>query len=540
MRILQGQGVSRGVALGKVHVFTLATPCFTAKNDVDKKTELQEFNSACEKAKAQLRALYEQTKERLGAEQADLFSVHEMLLEDPDFYDNVLDKIEEDGLCAAQAVQDAGAECAAFFAAMDDAYLKERAADISDVATRLLRILTNTEEEAALPCEPCILLAEDLTPSQTARLDQSKILGFATSKGSELSHTAIFARTLGIPAVVNVGAELLQIESGEELGLVGSEGRLIVQPNEEQRQELAALQEEQVLALEKALSFRHKKTQSKTGKSMLLCANVANLHDVQAAVDNDAEGIGLFRSEFLFLEQYAAPSEELQFQSYRKAVEKMQQRPCVIRTLDIGADKQVPYLKLDKEENPALGLRGIRLCLSQNDLFTEQLRALCRASVFGKLCVMLPMISSPQEVLQCRRILKEVQEQLLREGIPFDANMPLGIMIETPAAALRSEELAQVCDFFSIGTNDLTQYTLAVDRQNQALAPYIDKQYTAVLHLIEKSVRAAHAAEIWVGICGELAADKCFTQQFLEMGVDELSMAPKAILDMRAHISELE
>lgn len=539
MTTLHGQGVSPGVAVGPLLFCRRRTGHVEKRVVADVSAELDRFEDARRQACAQLDALYGETVGALGEENALLFQIHQMILEDPDLCLAVRDLIKTQGVCAEYAVTQASGEFAGAFSAMDDAYMQARSADVLDVAQRLLRILSGEREEDVAADAPVILAAEDLAPSETARLDRTRILAFVTAGGSCNSHTAIFARTMGIPAVVGLGESLSDDLEGHTMAVDGSSGELVVDPTPEvlSRFEEKARAERQRRVL--AEQFRGKPTVSRGGRRVELCANVGSLADVEEALSGDAEGVGLFRSEFLYLKSDGYPDEETQFEAYRAAVEKMAGCRVVIRTLDIGADKQADYFNLPHEENPAMGMRAIRICLTRPEVFITQLRALYRASAFGKLAIMLPMITHPDEVRRAKGIAAGVREALRSEGVPFAPETELGIMIETPAAALLSAELAREVDFFSVGTNDLTQYTLALDRQNSAVAPFGDPRHAAVLKLIAMAAENAHKAGIWIGICGELGADPALTQAFLDLGIDELSVAPSSILPLRAHISEL-
>lgn len=477
--------------------------------------------------------LYEKALRETGEEEAAILEIHQMLLEDEDFQDAVNERLAE-GCSAEYAVRQAGEDIAQMFSEMDD-NMKARAADIRDVASRLVRILSGTGDLELT--EPAILMAEDLAPSTTIQLDRSKLLGFVTKGGSVNSHTAILSRTLNIPALVQAH---IQPEWDGKLAVIdGVNGVLYVDPNQEilsaMNQVKAQIQQRRCQLQE----LKGKKAITKDGRSVLIYANVGSLYEVELALENDAEGIGLFRSEFLYLNREELPTEEEQYQIYRKTLELMDDRRVIVRTMDIGADKKADYLHLDAEENPALGYRAIRICLDRTDVFRTQLRALLRAAVHGNLSIMYPMIASLDEVLEIREIVQSVYEELRSEHIPCRM-VEQGIMIETPAAAIMSDQLAPYVDFFSIGTNDLTQYTLAADRQNARLARYSDPHHPAVLRLIRRVVEEGHKAGIWVGICGELGADPALTGQFLEMGIDELSAAPGSVLGLRAHVRELD
>ena len=477
-----------------------------------------------------------ETRARLGEEQSLLFKIHQMMLEDLDYRETVTGLIRSEKVCAEYAVDQAAAQFSAMFTQMDDSYMRERAADVLDVSRRVLRLLTGREDDALMEAEPAIIAADDLAPSETARLDRERVLAFITAKGSASSHTAIFARTMGIPAVVGLGDSLLEAYGGREVFVDGTSGEVYVEPDAETvagLQRRRAAEDERRSYLER---FRGREAAAPDGRRVLVCANIGSPADLGAALTGDADGVGLFRSEFLYLGRDDFPSEEDQYRAYREAVEAMGGRTVVVRTLDIGADKQADYFRLPREENPAMGMRAIRICLTRPQVFLTQLRALYRASAHGRLAIMFPMITSVAEVRRIKEICAQARRELEAEGKPFDGHAELGIMIETPAAAVISDLLAREVDFFSIGTNDLTQYTLAADRQNAAIEPFCDRHHEAVLRLIRTTVENAHGAGIWAGICGELAADAALTDIFLDMGVDELSMTPGSILEIKARI----
>ena len=469
-----------------------------------------------------------------------MFQIHQMMLDDPDLLEAIQNAIWGQSLSAESAAEQAGQNFAAAFAAMENPYMQARAADVLDITARMARLLGGAAESEFPGDSPCILAADDLAPSETARLQAGQVLAFATSGGSANSHTAIFARTMGIPAVAGLGPALLQLPDGVEVAVNGEEGTLLVNPDAPARLALEERRQQAESLRQRREAFRGKETRSRSGQKVLLCANIGSPADLKLALAGDAEGIGLFRSEFLYLQQNALPSEETQLEAYRAALEAMGNRQVIIRTLDIGADKQAAYLGLPAEENPALGLRAVRLCLSRPEIFITQLRALYRASPQGNLAVMFPMITSLDELRQCRTLAAKAREELRAEGLPFREDVPLGIMIETPAAALLSGELAREADFFSVGTNDLTQYTLALDRQNSALTRFADPANKAILRLVAMAAESAQAAGIWIGICGELGADERFTKTFLSLGIDELSVAPSAILPLREKIAQLD
>lgn len=536
MLTLHGSGVSRGVAVGRLS-FLRSVPAEEAARTVsDPEAELARFEVARAAAMAQLDQLAEDTRGKLGEEEAQLFEIHQMMLEDLDYLDAVQARIQAGPYAAEYAVQETGKQFAQMFSDMDDPYMKERSADVLDVSRRVVRVLRGETDAELGSNEPCVIAAADLAPSETARLDRERVLAFITAKGAANSHTAIFARTMGIPAVVNLQDALTDDLDGRQVCVDGATGEVFVDPDDATAQDFARRREAEEAHLAYVERFRGQKAHAPDGRPILVCANVGSPDDVKAAVAADADGVGLFRSEFLYLGRDDFPSEAEQFQAYQKAVQLLEGRTLVVRTLDIGADKQADYFDLPKEDNPAMGLRAIRICLTRPDIFRTQLRALYRASAFGKLAIMFPMIISVDEVRRIKDICAAVRAELKAEGVAFDEHAELGIMIETPAAAVMADVLAPEVDFFSIGTNDLTQYTLAADRQNTAIAPFIDRHHPALLRLIAHTVKSAHEGGAWVGICGELAADPELTARFVELGVDELSMSPGAILDIKAKI----
>ena len=536
MTVLHGEGVSRGVASGNLRFLRRDAQAQPRREVADAEAEVLRFVQAREGAMEQLGALYEETCAKLGEEKALLFQIHQMMLEDLDYCESITGMIRDEHVNAEYAVEQTGEQFSQMFAQMDDAYMKERSADVLDVSRRVIRLLTGQEDEALGGDTPCIIAADDLVPSETARLDRSKVLGFITARGSSNSHTAIFARTMGIPAVVGLGDSLLEEFDGKNVFVDGASGEVFVDPDARTTAELESRRDQEAAHRRYLDTFRGREAVTPDGHRVLVCANIGAPKDLEAVLGADADGIGLFRSEFLYLGRDNYPPEEDQYQAYRQVLEAMDGRMVVIRTLDIGADKQADYFELPKEENPAMGLRAIRICLTRPEVFRTQLRALYRASAHGKLGIMFPMITSVSEVLRIKEICAQVREELKAEGIPFDEKVELGIMIETPAAAVISDLLAQEVDFFSIGTNDLTQYTLAVDRQNAQVESFCDRHHEALLRLIRTTVENAHKAGIWAGICGELAADTTLTDFFMEVGVDELSMTPGAILETKAKI----
>ena len=535
MNVLHGEGVCAGVAGGKLYVLHRQTE--TPKRQIsDPEGEIARFDAARERAIAQLAALEEETQERLGQEQALLFQIHQMMLEDLDYRESVTGIISGQLMNAEYAVDQTAAQFSQIFAQMDDAYMQQRASDVLDVSRRLISVLMGREEAGWAGDEPVILAADDLVPSETARLDRQRVLAFVTAQGTGSSHTAIFARTMGIPAVVGLGDALLPDYDGREVYVDGAAGEVYIDPDPETKAQLISRREALLRLRQHAEQYRGVPATTPEGKRIQLCANIGSPKDLEAVEQGDGDGIGLFRSEFLYLGRDDYPSEEDQYRAYRQVAQAMAGRMVVVRTLDIGADKQASYFALPQEENPAMGMRAMRICLTRPQIFRTQLRALYRASVHGNLAIMFPMITSLEEVRQVKEICRQVRQELQEAGVPFRAETPLGIMIETPAAALISDRLAPEVDFFSIGTNDLTQYTLAVDRQNGSIGAFCNPHHEAVLRLIRYTVEQAHQAGIWVGICGELAADPSLTQTFVEMGIDELSMSPGKILETKARI----
>lgn len=535
MNVLHGEGVCAGVAGGKLYVLHRQTE--TPKRQIsDPEGEIARFDAARERAIAQLAALEEETQERLGQEQALLFQIHQMMLEDLDYRESVTGIISGQLMNVEYAVDQTAAQFSQIFAQMDDAYMQQRASDVLDVSRRLISVLMGREEARWAGDEPVILAADDLVPSETARLDRQRVLAFVTAQGTGSSHTAIFARTMGIPAVVGLGDALLPDYDGREVYVDGAAGEVYIDPDPETKAQLISRREALLRLRQHAEQYRGVPATTPEGKRIQLCANIGSPKDLEAVEQGDGDGIGLFRSEFLYLGRDDYPSEEDQYRAYRQVAQAMAGRMVVVRTLDIGADKQASYFALPQEENPAMGMRAIRICLTRPQVFRTQLRALYRASVHGNLAIMFPMITSLEEVRQVKEICRQVRQELQEAGVPFRAETPLGIMIETPAAALISDRLAPEVDFFSIGTNDLTQYTLAVDRQNGSIGAFCNPHHEAVLRLIRYTAEQAHQAGIWVGICGELAADPSLTQTFVEMGIDELSMSPGKILETKARI----
>jgi phosphotransferase system enzyme I (PtsI) len=538
MITLQGKGVSPGIARGRLSFLKRKSLSVEKRPIDDAEKEIKRFNTARQTAADQLDALSAEMADKIGEENALLFEIHRMMLEDTDYTDPVIEIITTEKVCAEYAVNTAGSRLAQDFAGMDDEYMKARSIDVYDVSKRVIEILSGERQSPGWNNEPVILAADDFTPSETAQLDRSMALALVSRQGAANSHTAIFARTMGIPAIIGFGAFLFSDLSGKEAILDGETGVLYVDPEPEVIGELEAKAEREKREKETLEQIRGKPTRTKSGKEMKLYANIGSVNDAEAALAWDAEGVGLFRSEFLYLGRDDYPDEDTQMMSYRKALEKMGGRQVIIRTLDIGADKQADYFNLPKEENPALGMRAIRICLTHPDIFKTQLRAIYRASAHGNAAIMFPMINSLDELRRAKEIAKQVREELTAKNIPFNAAVPIGIMIETPASAIISDVLAAEADFFSIGTNDLTQYTLAIDRQNDSIAAFCDIHHKAILRLIKLTCDNAHKAGIWCGICGSLAADPVLTRTFVEMGLDELSVEPSRILKLRSLIAE--
>lgn len=539
MLVLEGKTVYSGTAIGPVAVLKKAAAAVACTKVEDAQAECERVCTAVKTAQAQLGELYDKAMAEAGEETAAIFEVHQMMLEDEDYLDAIYDVIRAESVNASYAVKLAGDRFAEMFAGMEDEYMKARAADIRDISSRMIRILEGEDELDVSSMEPSIILADDLTPSETVQLDKEKVLAFATVHGSANSHTAILARTMNIPALIGVPMDLEEIKNGTEAIVDGGSGRITFAPDAQQRE--AALEQIKRERDKKQLleTLKGKETVTKSGRKIHLYANIGNVSDVTYVLENDAEGIGLFRSEFLYLGSEDFPSEEEQFAAYRQVLEQMGDKKVIIRTLDIGADKQVDYFGLEKEENPAMGYRAIRICLTQTDIFKTQLRALLRAAVYGNLSIMYPMIISVEEVKQIYEVVAEVERELKEEGIPY--RLPeQGIMIETPAAVMISDKLAELVDFFSIGTNDLTQYTLAIDRQNDKLDAFYNPHHEAILRMIKMVTDHAHACGKWVGICGELGADSALTEQFVKMGLDELSVSPSMVLPIRERIRAIE
>ena len=535
MKIIQGQGVSKGIEQGTIYFYHRAAAQVEMRTGADEQEERSRLERAKERTAQQLSDMAEKAREEAGDEAAVLFETHAMFLEDED-YMGAMDELLSQGFNAEYAVDQAGQEFAAMLASMEDPYMQARAADIKDVTGRILNNLMGVVEGGIDSQVPVILAADDLAPSETIQLDKSKILAIATQKGSGNSHTAILARTMGIPAVCGLGEDFNEDFHGKQAYIVGETGQLILEPDEETLVSLKARHAKQEETRELMRSMVGQEDVTLDGKRVHVYCNIGSPEDVASVLANDGQGIGLFRSEFLYLASQDYPTEEEQFRAYKEVAAAMNGKRVIIRTLDIGADKQVDYFPLHKEENPAMGLRAIRICLNRPEVFRTQLRALYRASAYGKIAIMFPMIASVWEVKECRRACQRVMDELTAEGIPFNPDTEIGIMIETPAAVFIADELAQLVDFFSVGTNDLTQYTLACDRQCNDLGKFFDPHHPALLRALKMTADAAHAAGIWIGICGELGADLSLLPTFLAMGIDELSVTPTAVLPLRAAI----
>ena len=537
MQIYNGKSVFGGIAIGKISVYQKKEQQVKRVKIDDPEQEMARYEKAKAEGIKQLQRLYDKALREVGEANAAIFEVHQMMMEDDGYNESVENIIRSQGVNAEYAVATTGDNYAQMFSAMDDDYMRERAADVRDISERLLTILNGEETGAVDADEPKIIVAEDLAPSETVQLDKDKVLSFVTVKGSLNSHTAILARTMAIPALVNTSVSL-ESEMDGRLGIVdGANGTFYVDPDEATLAEMKKRQEEDLSRKQLLLTLKGKENVTLDGQKVMLYANIGNIKDLATVIQNDAGGIGLFRSEFIYLEKEDFPTEEEQFQIYRQVAQTMAGKRVIIRTLDIGADKQCDYFHMEHEENPALGCRAIRICLTRPEIFKTQLRALFRASAFGKIAIMYPMITSVQEVRKIKEIVEEVKAELTSQGVEF-GNPEQGIMIETPAAAIISDDLAKEVDFFSIGTNDLSQYTMAIDRQNPQLDLFFDPHHPAVLRMISLVVENAHKAGIWAGICGELGADQSLTKEFLAMGVDELSVSPGSILPLRKIILE--
>lgn len=540
MEILQGKGVFGGIAIGEIAFYKRAEGQVQRKRVKDLNAEIQRFDTAKEKGIDQLGELYEKAVQEVGEGNAMIFQVHQMMLDDLDYVEAITNMITTQQVNAEYAVAVTGDNFSQMFASMDDEYMRARAADVKDISERVVSILSGNENSGLVTDKPVILAADDLAPSETVQLEKDKVLSFITQGGSANSHTAILARTMNIPAVIGAGKGLTAENEGKMAIVDGAEGIIYIDPDEATLMKYQEKQKEYQDRQALLQQLKGEENITLDGQKIKIYANIGNASDIGAVMQNDAGGIGLFRSEFLYLESDHFPTEEEQFKVYRYAAETMAGKMVVIRTLDIGADKQIDYIQLPKEENPALGYRAIRICLTQRDIFQTQLRALFRASAFGNIAIMFPMIVAVEEVLEIKEIVAEVKAELDEAGIPYNKETQLGIMIETPAAAIISDELAKEVDFFSVGTNDLTQYTTAVDRQNANLDKFYYPHHKALLRLIKMTADNAHKNGIWIGICGELGADIELTETFLSMGIDELSVSPACILPLRKKIRETD
>lgn len=538
MITLQGKGVFGGIAIGEIAFFKRDSGVVQRKKVEDPQAEIQRFENAKAKAIEELGELYDKAVSEVGESNVMLFQTHQFMLEDLDYVEAIENMIQTQSVNAEYAVSVTGDNFSQMFASMDDDYMRERAADVKDISARVVKILTGAGESGLVTDKPVILASDDLAPSETVQLNKDMVLSFVTQGGSTNSHTAILAKTMNIPAIIGIGDALDEKYEGKEAIVDGANGCLIIEPDEETMKEYQAKKQEYLAQQELLQQFRGKETVSLDGQKVKLYANIGNASDIGAVIKNDAAGIGLFRSEFLYLENDNFPTEEEQFKVYKYVAETMGQKQVIIRTLDIGADKQIDYFNLPHEENPAMGYRAIRICLKQQDIFRTQLRALLRASAFGNIAIMFPMIVALEEVLQIKEIVKSVMAELDASGIPYNKEIQLGIMIETPAAAMISDDLAKEVDFFSVGTNDLTQYTTAVDRQNANLEGFYYPHHKGLLRLIKMAADNAHKNGIWIGICGELGADMEMTEAFLAMGIDELSVSPACVLPLRKKIRE--
>ena len=539
MEQYQGKSVFGGVAIGRIHIFSKGQQQVKRIKVQDTEAEKKRYREAVQTAIAELQGLYDKALKEVGEANAAIFEMHQMMLEDEDFTESVENIIDSQSVNAEYAVASTGDNFAQMFASMDDEYMRGRAADVKDISERLVSVLNGASRQQMDADEPVIVMAVDLAPSETVQMDKDKVLSFVTTQGSVNSHTAILARTMSIPALIGVDMPLDAELEGKFAIVDGDNGTVYIDPSEDV---LAQMQEKKEQAEEKKQllqQLKGKETITKDGKKIKLYANIGNSKDLAMVLQNDAEGIGLFRSEFLYLEKEDYPTENEQFMVYKMVAETMAGKQVIIRTLDIGADKQCDYFNMDPEDNPALGYRAIRICLTRPEVFKTQLRASYRASAFGNISIMYPMITSVWEVKQIKKIVEEVKEELRAQNIEF-GEVAQGIMIETPAAVMISRELAKEVDFFSIGTNDLTQYTLAIDRQNPKLDDFYDAHHPAVLKMIHMVAQNAHAEGIWAGICGELGADLELTEQFLQMGIDELSVSPGRILPIRKIVRESE
>lgn len=541
MKKFTGKGVYGAVAMGKISVFQKQDTLIQRTSVKDTEAEKARVEAAKAAAAEQLQAIYEKALKEVGETNAQIFEIHMMMLEDDDYNESIQNIIDTQKVNAEYAVSITADNFAEMFSAMDDAYMQARAADVRDISDRIIANLTGSVAVQEDSGEKHIICADDLAPSETVSLDKDKVLAFVTAHGSSNSHTAILARNMNIPAVIGVGSDFLkEVQDGTETIVDGFTGEIFVEPDEETRRRLLEKQKADEEKKRLLLELKGKENVTRDGTKVNIYANIGSVDNIGAVLLNDAGGIGLFRSEFLYLENNDYPNEEQQFLAYKRVLESMAGKKVIIRTLDIGADKQVDYFHLKKEDNPAMGYRAIRICLTRPEIFKTQLRALYRASIYGNLGVMFPMITSVSELEKILAICEEVKAELREQGVTYSDTMELGIMIETPAAAIISDRLAPMVDFFSVGTNDLTQYTLACDRQNPDIEPFIDTHHEAILRLIEMSAKNAHANGAWIGICGELAADTTLTETFLRMGINELSVSPAFVLKVRDAVRNVD
>lgn len=541
MTEFQGKGVFGAVSIGKISVFEKQEVKVKRCHITDTENEKARIEQAKEQAKEQLQQIYEKALKEVGETNAQIFEIHMMMIDDEDYNDSINNIIESQNVNAEYAVAVTADNFAEMFASMDDSYMQARASDVKDISERLIKNLSSGNQETNKTDDKVIICASDLAPSETVSLDKEKVLAFVTANGSSNSHTAILARNMNIPAVIGVGEKFLEeIKNGETAIVDGFTGKVYIDPDSETLEAMQKKQKQDTEKKELLQKLKGKENITLDGTKINIYANIGGVDNIGAVLLNDAGGIGLFRSEFLYLENSDYPTEEQQFQAYKKVLESMAGKKVIIRTLDIGADKQVDYFHLEKEDNPALGYRAIRICLTRPEIFKTQLRALYRASVFGNLGIMFPMITSVKELERIKEICEEVKNELRAEDVEYSENTEIGIMIETPAAAIISDRLAPMVDFFSVGTNDLTQYTLACDRQNPRLEEFCDTHHEAILRLIRMSAENAHKNGAWIGICGELAGDTTLTEEFLRMGIDELSVSPAFVLKVRDTVRNID
>ena len=537
MQVATGKSILNGIAIGPLRIYKKAEVQTSQTSSLTPEEEWKRFQAAKEKAQEQLGGLYNKALEEVGEDNAAIFEIHQMMLDDDDYLEAIQGIIETQGASAEYATEATGENFSAAFAAMDDEYMRARATDVKDISRRVVNILTGADDAAMQDDQPAILVADDLTPSETVQLDKSKLLGFITRYGSPNSHTAILARTMNIPALI--GVDFDDSWDGQSAILDGYNHCVYIDPAAELLASMEAKRKEDLKQAALLQGLKKKPNVTLDGREIKVYSNIGNAGDVGLVLQNDAQGIGLFRSEFIYLESEDFPTEDAQFAIYKRVVETMAGKKVIIRTLDIGADKQAGYFGLDKEENPALGYRAIRICLTRKEIFKTQLRAILRASAYGTVSIMFPMVISVREVRDAKEILEECRAELKERGVAM-GDVEIGIMVETPAAVMMADELAEEVDFFSLGTNDLTQYTLAIDRQNPKLDNFYDPHHPAILRMIKHTVQAGHRHGCWVGICGELGADQKLTETFLKMGLDELSVSPSAILPLRKLIRGLD